>query len=161
MNEVRPNYKLMWAPKHIEKISLNYARAPYAQEVTRWLINRFLTMYDDLASLNMQLNTDIAREFGFQCRFVRSSDLGIGTKGVQRLVDICTALGATTYLSGTGAAGYMNDQAFEKEVISVQYSDYQPIPYRQCWGGFLPNLSVVDFICNCGFDFNSLYGKEE
>ena len=37
--------------------------------------------------------------------------------------------------------------------LKLSYIDYEPITYSQCWGEFLPCMSVIDYIFNCGFDW--------
>lgn len=47
---------------------------------------------------------------------------------------------------------------FHRNGINVIYSDYEPVPYpQQVKGEFVPNLSVIDFIMNNGYDFDRYY----
>ena len=74
--------------------------------------------------------------------------------------DSCKAVGADTYLSGTGARAYLDEDMLRRNGIDVVYSDYEPVPYpQQVRGEFVPNLSVIDFIMNNGYDFAQYYGR--
>ena len=36
--------------------------------------------------------------------------------------------------------------------IDLIYTDYEPAQYQQLYGEFIPNLSVLDYIFNCGYE---------
>ena len=63
---------------------------------------------------------------------------------------ICRHFSADSYLSGIGGRAYNKPEIFEKQGIKLEYLDYQPIEYPQLWGSFIPNLSIVDMLFNCG-----------
>lgn len=46
----------------------------------------------------------------------------------------------------------MDGELFLQKNIKVQYQEFQPFVYEQLWGKFIPNLSVIDFLFNCGGD---------
>ena len=66
-----------------------------------------------------------------------------------------------TYISGLGAKAYENEDHFLANGIKLIYTDYKPVEYNQLWPkvGFLPYMSVLDYIFNCGFDWE--YVAEE
>ncbi|MFJ7274208.1 WbqC family protein [Kitasatospora sp. NPDC098663] len=57
---------------------------------------------------------------GWSGRVVRSSDLAAGTGRTERLVDLCRAIGAGTYLCGTGGTQYIEPDRFADAGISVR-----------------------------------------
>ncbi len=83
-------------------------------------------------------------------KMYRSSELDIKSTGTQRLIDICKKFDADTYLSGPGGRKYMDMGLFEKEGIKVIFSDFKCPEYKQQGERFIPNLSIVDGICNIG-----------
>ena len=60
-----------------------------------------------------------------------------------------------TYISGHGAKAYQVDEHFLDKGIDLVYTDYKPIEYPQLWKkvGFLPYMSTLDYLMNCGFDW--------
>ena len=66
------------------------------------------------------------------------------------------AVGATAYLSGNGARAYQVDEHFAARGIDLRYVDYHSFPYPQLFGEFVPNLSVLDYIFNCGYDWDAV-----
>jgi hypothetical protein len=69
----------------------------------------------------------------------------------ERLVGLCRQAGATEYLSGPSARGYINESLFAEAGIAVCYMDYSGYPeYEQLYPPFEHNVSVIDLIFNTG-----------
>jgi hypothetical protein len=66
------------------------------------------------------------------------------------LIDICRTLGCDTYLAGAGGAAYMNLKLFDDAGIKVIFQAFDLPPYPQRFGDFVADLSIVDFLFNCG-----------
>ncbi len=152
---VRTKDELGWKQKHLKTIEMNYLKAPYFSEIFPKFKELVMADYNTIADMNIAINTWIAKEFGFKTEFYRSSEMKIDTVREERVIDICVALGGDTYISGHGASVYQIDEHFEDRGVKLVYTDYKPIEYRQQWKkvGFLPYMSVIDYIFNCGFDW--------
>ena len=75
----------------------------------------------------------------------------------ERLLNICLALNATKYLTGSKAKSYLDVSRFNSEGIEVIWSNYEFKKYDQLWDlDFDPNVSVVDLILNVGFESDYL-----
>ena len=85
-----------------------------------------------------------------RARRVRAADIPAATDPNRRLVDICRALGADTYLAGAGAAAYMDLGCFARHGLRVQAQEFRHPVYPQRFKGFISHLSVVDLLFNCG-----------
>ncbi len=156
LNVVRTKDELGWKHRHLQTLRMNYTKAPYYAQYVPTFTEILLSKYDCLSALNREMNTWIARQFGISARLVNASDMGIETRKEERVLDIVDYLGGDTYLSGRGAEAYQQKAHFDDRGIELVYSEYQPIAYPQLWPriGFLPKLSVVDYIFNCGFDWD-------
>ncbi len=64
------------------------------------------------------------------------------------VMDICSTLGATTYLSGTGSKAYLNEAEFLEKGIQIEYMESVNPKYTQVHGEFIPDLSILDMIFN-------------
>jgi hypothetical protein len=79
-----------------------------------------------------------------------SSALGIGGERSARLVGICARFGASTYVSGDSAAAYLDVDLFRQQGIEVEWQRYTHPTYAQLHGDFIPYLSAIDLLFNCG-----------
>jgi hypothetical protein len=66
------------------------------------------------------------------------------------LVDLLRKCGATHYLSGLGARAYFDGQPFADAGVEVLWQEFSHPVYPQLYGGFVPELSAVDLLFNCG-----------
>ena len=153
INMVRPKYELKWREKHLKTMEMNYAKAKYFKDVFPDLRDVFMVDYPNVAALNIGINEYIAGKFGIKPKFILSSELKIDTKREEKVIDLTLAVGGTRYISGNGARAYQVEEHFTSRGLELTYLDYQPITYSQLWKNFLPCMSALDYIFNCGYDF--------
>lgn len=153
---VRTRDELGWKEKHLKTISMNYSKAPFFDAVFPEFRDLLMQHYENLADLNVAINSWVARQFGLTAEFYRSSRMNIATVREERVIDICVALGGDLYISGHGAKAYQVEEHFTARGVQLCYTDYKPIEYPQRWNKqcpFLPCMSVLDYLFNCGFDW--------
>lgn len=158
---VRTKDELKWKEKHLKTLHMNYSRAPFFDEVFPGLRQVIDSHEGSIADLNIAINKYICAGFNFNTKILKSSDMDIQTAREERVIDICTVLGASEYLSGNGARAYQVEEHFISRGIKLSYLPYKPIEYQQLWPkvGFLPCMSVIDYIFNCGFDWAYVESK--
>lgn len=154
INEVRTRDELKWKEKHLKTITMNYSKSKYFHDYFQTFRELILSDYNNLAEMNITINKWICNQFGFNIEFYQTSNMDIHTAKEERVIDLCTALEADVYISGNGARAYQIDEHFSERGVKLQYTDYRPIEYPQLWKEFLPNMSVIDYIFNCGFDWD-------
>ncbi len=143
--------EISWSFNHWGSLETCYARSPYWKQYRELFYPIYHTREENLATLNLRLIEVIRSILGITTPLVRSSEHpGIqGSKG-DLIISLCQHFQAEIYLSGNGARAYNNEQAFESNGIRLVYQDFQHPVYPQLWGDFMPNLSAVDLIFNCG-----------
>ena len=151
IKDVTIDYSSDWIKKLEKTLYLTYGKAPYYAEVSAWFIEVLNRKYSHLSELNIAIITEICSKWGWNIPFETTSRYDIGGKKEEKVVNIIEFFGGSVYYSGTGAAAYLTAEAFHERGMSLQYSDYRPNTYPQLWGEFIPNLSVLDYIMNCGF----------
>ena len=107
-----------------------------------------------LAQYNEICLRRLLTEFGMNRNRVfllSSQDVPTELRRDERIVWLCQHLHADTYYSGTGAKDYHVEQMYKDGGIELVYTDYQPIKYTQAGGKEVENLSVIDYVLNCGF----------
>ena len=146
---------LGWKQKHLKTLKSNYSKAKFFDEIYADIENILIPEYKNIAEMNIAIIKQTCEKFGISKRFERSSCLDITTRREERVIDICSALGGDVYFSGNGASVYQVEDHFLKRGIKLQYTNYHSIIYKQCWGEFLPNLSIIDYLFNNGYDWST------
>ena len=67
-----------------------------------------------------------------------------------RVLEYCKFFGANVYITGHGAANYMDFALFEAAGVDVRFMDYKRTPYPQLHGEFTPYVSLLDLLFNVG-----------
>ncbi len=149
--DVRIDNRTDWRRKHLMAIRTNYSRAPYFSECYEEITKLYMKEYEYLCDINIESVKMILRLFGIEKEIYRASSMeGLREDPTLRLVDICRYLGADTYLSGAGGRDYLDLSAFEREGIGVIFQDFHHPRYPQLYGEFLPSMSAIDLLFNCG-----------
>ncbi len=81
-----------------------------------------------------------------------------------RLLALCSAAGATRYISGPSARAYLDPEPFAAANIEVSWMSYDGYPaYRQMGAVFEPKVSIIDLLLNMGDEAAKLLaaGPEE
>ena len=159
INQVRPRYELKWREKHLKTLEMNYTKAKHFKEVYPGIKDVYMVDYPNVAELNIAINEYIAGQFGIKPKFIRASQFGIETKREEKVIDLCVAVGGTRYISGNGARVYQEESHFTDRGVELTYIDYKPIVYPQLWKEFLPCMSALDYIFNCGYDWDYVLKK--
>jgi WbqC-like protein family len=143
-----------WEERHLATVRCNYGRAPYFQETFALLEPHYRAATgtrSSLAAFNIGVIGSIITYLGVRTEFIRASELNVSGKKTDLLLNICRAIGASTYLAGMGAKSYQEDAKFEDAGITPEYSPFSQQSYPQLFGEFVGNLSVVDALMNCGY----------
>lgn len=152
VRETRIDDSVPWREKMAKTIATSYGRAPYFDEVYDEVRALIRLPTDRLAEFNENAIRRIGDSLGLEtARLVRQSDLGIGGSGNELLVSLCRAVSADTYLTGDGAGEYLSTHSFAAAGIGVVEQRFTPPRYPQLARAYVPGLSVVDALMNCGW----------
>lgn len=155
INEVRTKDELGWKKDHLNKIRLNYKKAPYFEEIFNDFELELNKKYKNLSELNTEIVKFICAKFNFKTNYISASELNLNSSREEKVIDICNELDATIYLSGTGAKAYQVEENFINKGLTLEYSDFKPIAYKQLWNtDFLISVSIIDFLMNYGYDWD-------
>jgi WbqC-like protein family len=149
-----------WPLKHWNALATNYSRAPFFKQYAGGLKDLLLeNKFDRLCALNVTAAEWVMEQLEIKTPMVLASTLDVSGTQSELLISICRALGADTYLSGPGGKQYMDMSAFENAGIKVIWQDFIPPVYEQVFRDteFVPNLSIVDVLFNCGPQTTEFY----
>jgi hypothetical protein len=145
--------KFRWGRKSLLTLRYSYQSAPHFKEAFPVFEEIFESHWDHLVDLNLALIEACRRLLGVTTPVLRSSALGIEGLKSEMVLNLCRAVGAGTYLSGTGGSkGYLDLAAFSAANVAVRWQEFEHPRYRQ-WPGdgtFAPGMSALDLIFNCG-----------
>lgn len=154
INEVRVRNDLKWQEKHLNLLRENYRKSDHFREVISDISSLINENQEYLSPLNIEIIKFISGKIGLKTVFVKSSDLQISTVKEKKIIDICKALECNIYLSGTGAKGYQDEMNFMEQGIQLKYLNYNPFIYKQQFGAFQSNVTILDFLMNCGYSWD-------
>lgn len=143
-----------WQEHHWRSLVANYRRAAHFSEMASALVPFYLERtYTGLSILNRTLIEWVCDYLGIRTQITTSADYRLVEGKTERLIDLCQQAGATEYISGPAARGYLDETMFADAGIAVTVFDYEGYPtYPQLWGGFEHGVSILDLLFNCGVD---------
>jgi hypothetical protein len=151
INEVEINNGANWSRKHAQALHTNYAKAPYFKEHIVLFESVYAKDWRYLCELNIELIEQLREALGLKhIESIRSSNLHLRDDPTDRLIDICKAVGADTYLAGQSGANYMDIDRFSESGIKVLFQTFAHPTHPQLFSDFQSHLSIVDLLFNCG-----------
>jgi len=148
--EVEIDGRTAWTRKHLQALKQNYGKAPHIDALLPGLEAALENPGPHLAPLNVALAKLLADTLGIDTPTVLGSEVPAREDPNARIIDLCLALGADTYLSGAGAHEYLDVETFTQAGIEVCFQAFEHPVYVQRYEPFEPFLSTVDLIMNCG-----------
>lgn len=143
-----------WTRKHWMTIEQSYRGAPGFARYREFFKGFYSRPWESLSLLNQTMIRAIAADLlGIRTQILDSRDFNLQGKGSDRLLMLLKKLGATDYISGPRAQGYLDAESYARNGVTVHWKDYSRYPvYPQLHGAYEPNLSIVDLLMNCGDD---------
>jgi hypothetical protein len=143
-----------WPARHVAAIEHAYAGAPCLARHRDELRALYARPWDRLAPVAVASAEWLADKLGITTPARRASELVLPEPtpldATARLVELCRAVGADTYLAGRDGALYMEIGRFEAAGIAVETQQYEHPVYAQQHGEFVPSLSALDLLLNHG-----------
>lgn len=163
IGEMLINNTINWRPKALKTLQMNYSRAPFFATVFPWLEELVNNPTDNLVDYNLSAIRVLMAAFKLDCtRVILGSSLSVMGSATDLLVSMTKAAGGTVYLSGDGSRGYQADEKFVFAGIKLEYQNFQHPVYPQYHSTqFVPGLSVIDALMNCGVEQTAILISEQ
>ena len=139
-----------WAKKHLASIQQNYSKALFFEDYFPTLSTIYDKEWKNLSQLMRATNSHIIDWLGIDTPIIYSSDLDITGTGSELILNLCTQVEATTYLSGALGRDYLKCETFDEAGIKIMFQDYQHPTYQQKFEEFVPYMCILDLLFNCG-----------
>ncbi len=152
IKDARVHWGKQWNRSHRDRIVRSYARAPHFARYFPALDEILSSREELLVAYTIPLVERLAAALGIgSVRTVQSSELGVEDDDpTERLVRICTELGADRYLSGPSARDYLDEARFARAGVALEYMEYRYPAYRQIDETYDPGVSVIDLLFMTG-----------
>ena len=134
--------------KLLNQLNGAYRRAPYFDQ-TYPLIEQ-IVQYDE-ANLFRYLRHSIAKTcehlvITTEIRISSDIDINHDLKSQDKVLALCRAAGATTYVNTMGGAALYSKDTFQEKGIELKFIQPKPFEYVQFGAAFVPWLSIVDVL---------------
>jgi hypothetical protein len=142
-----------WQKKHHGFIIANYKKHPFFDEVypiIKSLYSKEYTFLVDILKDSMEMSYTL---FNIKTETILASDLEIDNSLMKDdlVLEQLKQVSASTYLSGTGAKAYQDEEKFKKEKILLNYQSFSHPQYVQKNANkFELGLSALDMVFNLG-----------
>jgi WbqC-like protein family len=139
-----------WREKHAALVGAFVKGAPYADAASQ-LFQRVYVEPEIDALLISSIETS-ARSLGIDRprRVLRSQDMASQGRSWRRVLDLVLEAGGDRYVTGHGAANYLDHEAFEAAGVAVEYIDYSLTVWPRGGAVQTPYQSVLDLIAWTG-----------
>ena len=135
-----------------KKIQTLYGKAPYFKQYSGIFSDIYTRNYIKIADFNYDLIIAACSILGLSTKFIKSSSFSeIQSKRTEALVELCSRVGADTYLSGPSGKNYLDLDLFEKSGIKIIFQNYvHPVYIQFNNNTFQTYMSIIDLIFNHG-----------
>ncbi len=151
----------LWQKQHWGKILSNYRTTPYFNDYREFFEEIYLNrVWTNLSEMNQHIIKSISKDIlGITTKFGDSRAYNLSGEKAERYIPLLKQVGATEYISGPSAKGYLTADILEREGIKLTWMNYRGYPeYHQLFPPFQHDVSILDLIFNEGPD-SRLYLK--
>ena len=141
-----------WREQHLNLIKQNYKKTKYFDEIFPYIEKLYEKQYLKMIDFNMASIELLLGLFDIDIIKKYSSKYNIESVANDLLVSILKEVKATHYLSGIGAKDYFVSKPFDDAGIKIIWQDFVHPVYPQLHDKFIPYLSAIDLLFNCGIE---------
>lgn len=142
-----------WKNRSLNLIKENYRKADYFEEIYPYIERLYSFECDKMVDFNMASIKMLIELFGIEDVEIKfASDLSVSGKSNELVINLVKAVGCHRYLSGVGAKDYYIPELYEQAGIEVIWQQFEHPVYKQQFGEFIPYLSSIDLLFNCGIE---------
>lgn len=152
IKEVEADSSSPWQRKLWEKIRHAYGKTQYfpkySDEVEEIISGR---IYERLIDFNLVFIEWLRKVLDIRTPMICSSTLGVDDfKASDLILEICLRLHADRYLCGLSGKEYLKKEDFHRSAVDIEWQNFEHPAYPQKGKEFLPYMSTIDLVFNCG-----------
>lgn len=156
ISDIEINNNEPWARKHWKSLQVAYAKAPYFKLYADFFADIYSRRWESLVDLNETMLKGFLEILGINVPVHSAAEWNfVGAKS-ELVLDMCIQAGASDYIFGAQGRDYADVDAFTSAGVTAHFQDYSHPTYPQLHGEFMPYMSIVDLLFNCGDDSYSI-----
>jgi hypothetical protein len=152
-----------WKSTMLRSIYHEYRRSPHFHLVYTFLEALLTRPYEKLDLLNIDTVRAVVALLGITTDVSVANENHIAMERVldntpsadrktQRLLELCRHERASTYLNPVGGKLLYDKSVFAQNGVELLFLESIPTPYPQSASEFVPHLSIIDVLFNCGVE---------
>lgn len=147
---VQHDYVGDWQPL-LSLLRQAYAKAPHFEAVYALVQRVLLDPDDNVARKNARSMVAVFDYLGLGLQWSFASALALGPelRASARVMAVCRAHGATTYVNPIGGRALYSPGEFSSTGLALRFCSMRPARYPQPGNAFVPNLSMLDVLMHC------------
>ena len=161
IKDVQIDNTTQWQKQHWKSIYYSYHKAPFFHKYADFFENVYKHEWTYLIDIIEELLYSILKVLRINTTIIKSSELNLAGKKEELILNICKSLKADEYLSGPDGKDYLNLELWQKNNIKVIFHNYCYPQYLQLHGNFLPQMSIIDLLNNCGDESLNILSKNQ
>jgi hypothetical protein len=150
INEVLLSPEWHWIEHNLNLLTENYRAAPFFDKYFQKIREIYCSGFSRMVDLNLAFLQFSFEIFDIQVDTILASEVNVASRSSERLINLIKAVHGTHYLTGIGSRDYLDEEMFLKEKITVEWQVFVHPVYPQLHGSFIPGLSWLDLLFNCG-----------
>ena len=141
-----------WQINHLKSIQLNYSKSKYFGLIMALIEPLYNNQnYTNLSDCNYTFIKSINNFLNINTKISYSSDFFLEDEKNKRLVSLVLQTEGNVYVSGPSAKDYIDLDLFKKNNVLIEWYNYDNYKnYRQSWGSFENNVTIIDLLMNEG-----------
>jgi len=152
INRIELSIDTPWRRDNLRLIEQNYRKAAFFTEVMPEVERLYALSCQTLRDFNMASIQMLMDLLDVRIPWAWSSELEPQGAKNELLIDLLKKVSATHYLSGVGARDYFDSNPFTEAGIEVIWQNFSHPVYPQLYSKFVPCLSSIDLLFNCGVE---------
>lgn len=151
ISEVEIDYGHDFPRSHQKTLEMNYKKSAHFDALSPQLFSMLGAENKYLTELTISSIFWIRDVLGITTPIRLASEFNMTGTKAELLASLCQQVDCTEYISPPGSKAYLDESdAFERYNIPFRYFHFEHPQYPQRFGEFLPNMSIVDLLFNCG-----------
>lgn len=148
ISDTKVDNKMRWCKKHRKTITYSYSKSPYFNN--NFVDDIYNKNWDLLLDLNLYIIKQVMKFLSIKTKITLSSELSSKGTKTDRIIDILAQVDADEYITQQGTKDYLDLEKFKENNIKLQWFNFEHPVYSQLHGDFVPYMSVIDMLFNCG-----------